>query len=212
MAKAETLVDDFTGTTIDSGKWTTLAGTPTQNGYLELDTVATFEVLASVATYDLTGSYVMVEVTQPPTGGANDDANVFLEFGDFTAGDYIEIGYDVQVGGVSLLTWGEYTGYAPDFFTTTTLDTTAHRWVRLRSAGGTSYGDTSPDGLTWTNRFSYPDRAFIAAGTIIIASGRVAGTPGTTRVDNLNNPPASTLDAPFLRARQRNSANPIYRM
>ena len=190
MAKAETLVDDFTGSTIDTSKWNVVVGAPTQNGYLELATVSTYEVLASDATYDLTDSYALLEITQMPSGGTSDDANVFLEFGDLGAGDYIEIGVDSQVGGADLLTWGEYTGYVPDFFTTITLDATAHRWVRLRSAGGTSYGDTSPDGLTWTNRFSYPDRAFIAAGTIIIASGRVSGTPGTTRVDNLNNPPA----------------------
>ena len=39
---------------------------------------------------------------------------------------------------------------------TIALDTTAHRRWRGREAGGTFYVDTSPNGLTWTNRFSCP--------------------------------------------------------
>lgn len=76
----------------------------------------------------------------------------------------------------------------------------AHRWLRLRESGGTTYWDTSPDGVTWqaftqqANPIN-PENVGLAFGGYTYLT---VATPGGVEFDNLNFPPAPPLTSPPL--------------
>src|SRR4029079_7702764 len=68
------------------------------------------------------------------------------------------------------------------------LDTTADRWLRLRESGGTIYADTSPDGMTWTNRLSVADPFPVTAVHAFVGSDTwsAQATGSLAKFDNFN--------------------------
>ncbi len=76
---------------------------------------------------------------------------------------------------------------------TTTWDSSAHAWVRIRSDGRTTYWETSPDGLApWTNFWNEANPITITALTALfgdISTGTDAD-PGSFKIRNFNVLPA----------------------
>lgn len=168
MAKTSTLTDEFA--TADGAKWdyaAVAADVTVTAGQLH---VSNGVGLQSISTYDLTSSYIYIEV---PTAGSSFGLS-FVDFNTFT-------------GGVGVIFDGS-TLMLQDLFLETdlgsvTYNATSHRWVRLREASGTVFMDGSPDGTSWT---SLASGAFTAgtAWTILPAGDGVV-------FDNFNTLPSA---------------------
>lgn len=147
MAKLATLVDAFTGGSINTAIWNTVTG-----GAATLDTLNDQIVLAqptvngtantfgSSLPFDATGSSIYAQITPVPNGNggtrttfklsldANNSVAMRLQGGTFVA--------TLQTAGTTVTT--TLPAYNPDL----------HRWWRLRESGGQWNCETSPDGLT----------------------------------------------------------------
>ncbi|MFE5037158.1 hypothetical protein [Streptomyces sp. NPDC056683] len=148
--KLETIVDAFTGSSINLALWG--ATTP---GAATLDTVNDEVALAipttsgginSVATsagvlYDATGSYVYAQVTPGANGAGNVRTAIRIRFDGSNA---VTMRLESAVFKLTSQTGSTTTLVLPAY------DPHAHRWWRLREAGGSFYAGVSPDGLTWT--------------------------------------------------------------
>ena len=137
--------------------------------------------LISSRTYNFTRGIIFVEVAEVTQGGANTKIT-------FGADNTNKIKMEAESGRLhmSLVVGNSDTGVA-----SIPYDSGAHRWWRIRhvASGDTIRFDTSPDGITWTQRHS------IARGSLNITAGKVnlsAGTwnsqssPGRARFDNLS--------------------------
>lgn len=168
MAKTETLTDDFASA--DSGKWdyaSVGADASVSGGQLHVDNG---NALYAQTGYDLTGSYIFCETVN----AGSQAALLYLDLVGFTGG--LTFGYDG-----STLT-------ADDLFSSnlgsTTYNSTTHRWLRIREAGGTAYFEASADGSSWSTIFT----ASYSVGT-----DWLVGISGAGAVfDNFNIPPAGT--------------------
>jgi hypothetical protein len=142
------------------------------------------EELASGTIYNLTGSHIYAKVT--PAAGSGCISGLELDDGSQDAGTsaYNSIGWQYTVGGsliafITQAATGTQVG-------SLTYSATAHAWWRIREASGVLYWDTAPDGLTWTNQFSY---TYSINVTILYALFyATAGTVTTdyTYIDNVN--------------------------
>jgi hypothetical protein len=68
------------------------------------------------------------------------------------------------------------------------FDSVNHKWFRIRESGGTTYWDTSVDGLTWTNRHSVANPIAVTALMleVLIGTWQVEGSTTSAKFDNLN--------------------------
>jgi hypothetical protein len=68
------------------------------------------------------------------------------------------------------------------------LDVTAHRWLRLRESGGTTFWDTAPDGVTWTNRWSIANPITLTDLQMAISCGawQTEASGSQMKIDNVN--------------------------
>lgn len=134
--------------------------------------------------YDLTDSSILVEVTEMVALTPSIGAYFKAETAD---DDAVEIS---QWGGtLSFVYW--LNGSMKNVVASVTWDPVAHRWWRIREAGGTIYWDTSPDGMAWMNRASETVPFAVTAPHIVIGAGTNSpySTPGQVRYDNYNRAP-----------------------
>ena len=199
MAKMHTLQDYFNGTALQTSLWTqftasggtcTYATTGASMNYPNPTNTSNDADIASNTTYDLTGSYGLVQVTNAPSG-LNSDANFRMKI-DTT--NYVQW----QQEGTTLL--GAYVvGGVQTIKINLTYNATTHRWWRIREDAGTTYWDTSSDGLTWTNRASNANPITLTALTMQFAAvsfgADTALTPFTF----------NRFNAPLLGAKLRNA-------
>jgi hypothetical protein len=147
--KLSTLVDAFTTPTIDTTIWGTITA-----GAVALDTVndevqvtvptaAGTSQIGTTALYDATGSSVYARVTAAANGSGNVRTILRLRV---DANNSMSIRVESGVLKQTSITAGATTSV-----TLPAYDPNAHRWWRLREAGGLFYADVSVDGLTWTN-------------------------------------------------------------
>lgn len=191
ISGTSTLIDNFDDNSIDTAKWTSYASSATvaETGQGVVVTLAgstggsNYAGLYSVNQYNLTSDYTQVRVTtvpNPATGAqaifkVQKDNNNVLVFA--IAGGTLY--YQKNVAG------GGYTNIDTD-----TYSATDHRYLRLREASGTTYFDTSPDSITWTNRASLANPFAITEVTQEVSGGTYQSetSPGTVRFDNFNYP------------------------
>lgn len=178
MAKIETLVDLFNQSSLNATLW----GSFQSGATLSYDatgalvtlpnptTSSTDGDIGAVSTYDLTNSYIFLQgITMPsPTAGSTDaqlwirvDSNNWLRW-VYEAGTLYA---QYMVGGVN------HTAFSVAYNATT------HKYWRIREGtgagaggtAGTTYWDTSTDGITWTNRASVATPITITALAVLIA-------------------------------------------
>jgi hypothetical protein len=149
-SKLSTLVDAFTGTSINTGLWNNITGgAATLDTLNDLVTLAQPTVNGTVNTFganglfDATSSSVYAQIGTSPVGNggtrtifkllldANNSVAMRLESGVFKM--------TLQTAGTTVTT--TLPGYDPN----------AHRWWRLREAAGMFYADASVDGASWVN-------------------------------------------------------------
>lgn len=178
--KAETLTDDFT--TKDTTKWTWSASATVVSGQASLTPAGGSAEVDSNDTYDLLGSFALVEAVSLGSAG-----NSYLDIyaGVLNVGNYAAI----TKQGSNLLFRESVSGTPDD--TSIAYDATAHRWWRIRESGGTIFWDTSPDSVTWTNRRSKVTTLDYGS---IYAQLYVDGASGTSTFDNFNIPSVATTN------------------
>jgi hypothetical protein len=130
-------------------------------------------------TLDLRDTAVVVEAPTTP------DFRTAMAFFEAVtpAGDQIQIGR-----GPDGLFGEMQRGVQQVFWDAVPYDAAAHRFWRLREAGGQTYWDTSADGVTWSNHFAAPTGIDVSAVIIDIAAGHWTpgpGTPFVVRYDHL---------------------------
>lgn len=152
--KIATLIDGFTGTSINTTLWNNItAGAATLDQVNDLVVLAQPTVASATNTFgsthlfDATGSSIYAEVGPVANGGghtntafkvlldANNSVAMRLQSGVFNA--------TLQTAGTTVTT-----------LLATTFDPNAYGWWRIREAGGVFYADVSADGFNWTNLYS----------------------------------------------------------
>ena len=207
MALMSTLKDGFNGAVLNTALWTLtedaqaphsfsggrLVVTPTSS-----DAGINYTDVAS-GSYDMTGCGAAVEVVQA-IGNAVAGAETYF---DIRIDASNRVFWDLDAN--TLKAFKRVAGSSTEKFSAA-YDPSAHRWWRIRESGGTTYWDTSADGISWTNRASEVNPIVVTSLVAIIGSGTYASlvlNPATTIFDNFNLPP-NALVADRLRIRYRN--------
>lgn len=191
MALASALTDNFNDNSLNAGLWSAYADPGTSvaeaNQRLELTLRANgtgYAGLASLAKYDLTGSFALVECPDRGTGGSGQTASLELELDASNALKVITDGTGIMAQTVIA---GVNTSFGIISYSAVT-----HRWWRVREAGGSVFFETSPTGApgSWTALYSRTNPFALTALTLKLFGGTYASvaTPGVPKFDNLNLP------------------------
>ncbi|MEU1371972.1 hypothetical protein ABZ454_38675, partial [Streptomyces sp. NPDC005803] len=152
--KLHTLQDPFTAPSLDTRLWNNITGgavtldTVHDTVAIAVPTVSATNVFGSSTLYDATGSYVYAQIGPAANGAGHTQTIIRVRNG---GSDDATMRYDSGVFRLSITNAGVATSA-----TIGEYDAHKHRWWRLRESGGTFRADTSPDGLTWTERASLP--------------------------------------------------------
>jgi hypothetical protein len=142
--------------------------------------------IETTAKYDLTSSAIYAKVAPYQAGSAATSFNLAASTGNFLLYGY---------SGGNLAVYKDVAGVQTQLFATT-YNAVLHAWWRIREASGTTYFDTSYDGLTWVNQFSYADTSWgfaLTSLTVEIQAGDWGSDPtGTSYVYNVNAIPATS--------------------
>lgn len=188
MPPISTLTEDWTAG-IDPAKWVVGGDAAVSGGKLSIPPDATYtDQVETVDFYDLTSGELFAEVT-PTTGSGVRETYMGLHTGSFTS---TRLAIGVNAGNL----YGDrrISGSSTTVFSIP-YDAVAHRWWRIRHSGGMIRWDTSPEGLTWTERASWtPTFSITSLKALFGAGGTTGGTPAT--VDNVNLAPS----VPFVRS------------
>ncbi len=186
MAKVNLLTETWAAD--DTGKWAKV-GTRADlaGGSLTLDLApdTSFHGRSSVAGWDLHDSDIYLRVnTFPVIQTADPQSPIFLR-ARASAGN--EARFNVQGGFMTM------TEEAGGVISATVIghNQSTMRYLRLREAAGTLFWDTSPDGLTWTQRRSKTRGITLTSATIIVEARRNGTTlapPGYARFGPVNTP------------------------
>jgi hypothetical protein len=144
----------------------------------KLPCATTYSVLNTNSTtpgYDLTGSQIYAQVSPPPTG--NGSREMFMEMiRDSAATDKLSI----YVSGGQLNARRMLAGANSGTGTAVPYNPVAHAWWRIRESGGTTFFDTSPDSVNWTNFWSVANGMVVTAMWLSFSCGYY----GTETADN----------------------------
>lgn len=190
------IADDFEDGTINETIWSANYGTRSETGGRARVGCATdYSAFASGKAYTLAASAVFVRVYPPVDGGATDEA--FAQVLVTSATDGTDAVMEVNMA-TGMLGMGNRIGYVPQGgFGPITYDPVAHAWLRIREAGGSTFFETAPDGLTWTVRRTITSPAWVSDATIQLQllAHRDAGTPDFAEFDSVNTAPAAGTPA-----------------
>ncbi len=194
-AKASTLSDNFNDNSL-AAKWNkTNSADPAQvleqNSRIEIthSTGAQYNSLESTDYYDLVASNFYVKLTDVGNQalvshsaivGLQKDTNNKLYF-------------DVNQG--NLYAWKIVAGVQTQIGSSITYSGSTHLYLRLREASGTVYFDTSPDTVTWTNRWNLANPFTLSLIQPFLQTGCYATEASGSRAyfDDFNIAPATSV-------------------
>jgi hypothetical protein len=132
---------------------------------------------------DLTGDAISFEMVAGP------DDPTFVTFGELVTPDQVNR-VDIRISDGTVRMRQVLAG-SPVTSASIPYDATAHRFWRLREAGGRIFWDSSPDGATWRSRADATAQVEITAMYFTMAAGHDAPGPGgspVVRFDRVNAP------------------------
>jgi hypothetical protein len=140
----------------------------------------------SSSSYDMTGDAVTIEAPVMVNTATNADVFLRIEVEDqaLPLKGILEIG---QTGGA--LQFRKSKNGISDLLGAVPYSLAAHRWWRIREAGGTTYFEYSADGVAWTiGAMDSPSSLPLTAVDILIVGGtyEAIAAPGEAHFDNLN--------------------------
>ena len=221
--KMETLTDSFNTGSLDTTKWTqftgggatiSYAGNNVNVAYPASSTSSTDGDIVSNNPYTLISSYAILQVPTVPSSLTSADAELRLRI---DANNYVRWVYE----GGTLFAQQNVLGVRSTL-TSFAYNATNHAWWRIRESGGTTFWDTSIDGIAWTNQTSTANPITLTGLKALIAGTcfQNESNPGNFIFDNFNTPSLITswqqkFGQYLIRTRKRQqppvlAANPFY--
>ena len=181
ITKTETLTDTFE--TLDAGKWGSYGTATVEGGRAKLVSIQAYSGLYSLSKYDLRESMVFAKVTPPPAAGSRETT-----LSASTAGGTDGAFFGITSSPPGLMMRRRVANVNTDSFLG--YDPVEHAWLRIRLVGTSLYWDTSPDGVTWTNRHLLNTTAVLSQVQVELSCGQWATEADTQPgyFDNLNVP------------------------
>jgi len=191
MAVSSTLIDSFSDNSVDTGRWPNNyfgSATVTEVGGLAVITLAISTAGGNYAgylsaNYDITGSYIFVKIDTTPNQATG--AGMYLKLNGTDSIDwYLEsntLYARKNVGGVGTSLYS------------VAFNSTTHKWWKIRENNGTTYWETSTDGLEWSIRHSVTNPITMTSLKIELGSGTYQSevAPGAGKFDNFNMVPVN---------------------
>lgn len=189
MAKISTLYDDFNDNSLNTSKWDITGDVVEQNQRLEMySTNASDAILDSVDDdYDLTGSQLQVKIEHSGLD-ADCDLNMFY----WKSGESTYIRYQISANS-TLYGKTRFQGGTVETVFSTSYDSDAHKWLRIREDNGTIYYETSSDGLTWVIRGTVASPGWITTGFYRLNFINNVADDAWVYFDNVNLPIANNF-------------------
>ena len=177
----ETLQDNFSGSSLDTDKWTG-EGVSVSNGLVLQTTGMSFPYIYSNASYSLKDSYAMAEVVSEHAVSTSNQWFTFMVYSNIQSSTNLSFFIDSSVIKAQKRVSGTLTTVASPAYSAA-----SHRWLRIRETSGTVYWETSANGITWDVMASdaTPFSVF-ATGSYIEASNAFSTGTYTTTVNNFN--------------------------
>ena len=179
------------GSTLDA-LWPSRYGTLSITGGRARVTCDTgYNAFVSATKYTLQNSLVYAQVFPSATSGATSEASTEMFVLSGTAGTDLGFYYNAFSGNLSML---DRTGYFDGGGVDITYNATDHRYWRIVSHAGVIYWDTSPDGITWTERRNKQASPAWVSDTNLALSLQTHRSDGVTNFaefDNVNVIPVS---------------------
>ena len=166
----DVLVDDFDGTLAlwpnSYGDYLLQAG----NSRVRVEHTAGYSMLYSDYV-SLVGKAFVANVEHAAPAGAR-EVYMAAEV-DFASGNYVCFS---QHGGTLYM---RHVRLGVTSEETVSYDGTSMRWLRLRESSGSFYWDTSPDGVTWTQRYTFTSILNVSSVMLGVGAGDFGGgSPG----------------------------------
>ncbi|GHA28663.1 hypothetical protein GCM10010372_30570 [Streptomyces tauricus] len=182
------LTDSFNDNTVDAVKWPDSyepGGYSETGGRARVACNTGYNAYASDAAYRLRESSVHVRMWPPAAGGAATEAWAQLLVQTVTLGTDAIFEVSAVTGNLIMAV---RTGYFDPGQAAIPYDATAHAWLRIRETGGQLLWDTSPDGVTWTNRRTATNPAWVGDTTLQVQliSHRDGGVNDFAEFDSFN--------------------------
>lgn len=166
--KSHTFVDNFDAP-VDINTWAFSGGATQPQGRVRLDhtTGPDYQNLYTHKRYDLTESSVHVKVVDFGNQAlATHVVQLMVSPRDLTDLNHLRI----EASG-GYLQFYKYIGGSQTWMGDAPLDEYKHSWLRIRESGGTTYYDASPDGVIWTNLYSFTNEFPMNALGIVLQTG-----------------------------------------
>ncbi|MER5843713.1 hypothetical protein ABT099_26160 [Streptomyces prasinus] len=159
MPSLSTLVDNFNAATLGPVWGNSYGGTAVVGGRARVPCTLDYAGCQTAYAWTLAGASFFVQVpTVPAPGGAAAEAYSAVTVQGSVEGTRVGFIINMVSG---LLRCVSETGYWDDAAVEITYSPVAHLFLRLREDGTNLYWDTSPDGVTWTNRRTLATPAWI---------------------------------------------------
>lgn len=175
-----TISDAFTGTTIDTAKWSASAGV-TQNNTLTVPCTNAYPALSSVARYSMVGGSVYVQVLQsagPGTGTCETLLMLELDGSNNVRMEHVggSIAYGSRTAGTDSMTYVNW-------------DAALHKWWRISESSGTITFQASSTGAAWTTVGTISTPGWASSSVTVALKSGYYGTetsPQSAIFDNLS--------------------------
>ncbi|MFE7073803.1 hypothetical protein ACFU96_27320 [Streptomyces sp. NPDC057620] len=203
------LTDSFNDNAVDPVKWPDSydpGGFSETGGRARVACTTAYNAYASAEAYRLRESHVHVRMWPPAAGGATAEAWAQLLVQTTTLGTDAIFEVSAVTGNLIMAV---RTGYFDPAQAAITYDPVAHAWLRIRETGGQLLWDTSPDGVTWTNRRTATSPAWVGDTTLQVQliSHRDGGTNDYAEFDFFNT--GAGQEAALVGAGESDTAQPL---
>lgn len=170
MASISTLQDTFVSSGFNTGLWTSFTGgsATLANGngmstvFPSTTSSSTDGDITSNTAYDLTGVRAFMNVTSVSGSFSTHTDNSFRL--RITNTDYLQVQYEAGT-----LFFQKVVASVQTNITSVTYNGSSHAWWSIRESGGTTFWETSSDGLNWTTQTSQANPIVVTGLTVLIA-------------------------------------------
>ncbi|MFK0062621.1 hypothetical protein ACIQTN_25765 [Streptomyces werraensis] len=205
------LTDDFNDGAVDPARWPDsylTGGFGEVGGRARVACTTDYNAFASDTAYRLRESSAHVRMWPPAAGGAAVEAWAQLLIQTTTLGT--DVIFEVSAVSGSLV-MASRVGYADPGLVSIPYDPVAHAWLRIRETGGQLFWDTSPDGVTWTNRRTATSPAWVGDTTLQVQliAHRDGGTADFAEFDSFNVVPGGGSEAALDPAAETSGAQAL---
>jgi hypothetical protein len=192
MAATSSIVDDFSST-LNTTRWPANNGVSVTGGQAVLTCNTDYADLSSAFSYTFDSAYA--KVTPAPANGGS-SGNCYLRMALVANGQadgtFLGIVCDTIEGSI-------YFQKAVDYWDNSgpglTYSSTTHAWWKIALSGSNVVFSTSPDGTTWTTRYTTARPSYYNSSSfqLTFEAHRDSGTANTAIVDNVNTTASATV-------------------